>query len=211
MKLSYLDKEFIMQEKKGTLEVVCGSMFSGKSEELIRRVKRSQLAKRNVIVFKHSLDDRTTTEYVVSHNGNRFEAIPIENPSTILAVAEKDIDVVGVDEIQFFRQEIIEVICTLVDAGKRVIVAGLDLDFRGVPFGPMPTLMAIADNVTKLKAICMICGAEAHFTQRLVNGKPAQFDDPTILVGAQEKYQARCRNCHAIDQSPRTAEEFSQL
>ncbi len=198
-----------MQDKKGRLEVVCGSMFSGKSEELIRRVKRSQLAKQNVIVFKHSLDDRTSTEYVVSHNGNKFEAIPIESPSTILAVAEKDIDVVGIDEVQFFSQEIIHVICTLVDAGKRVIVAGLDLDFRGIPFGPIPTLLAIADNVTKLKAICMLCGQDAHFTQRLVNGKPARFDDPTILVGAQENYQARCRDCHAVDRAPSIIQEFS--
>lgn len=197
-----------MHEKKGRLDVVCGSMFSGKSEELIRRVKRSQLAKHNVIVFKHSLDDRTATEYVVSHNGNKFEAIPIENPSTILAVAERDVEVIGIDEVQFFSQEIIQVICTLVDAGKKVIVAGLDLDFRGIPFGPMPTLMAIADNVTKLKAICMICGDDAHFTQRLVNGKPAHFDDPTILVGAQEKYQARCRDCHAIDRAPIAEEKF---
>jgi thymidine kinase len=200
-----------MHEKKGRLEVVCGSMFSGKSEDLIRRVKRSQLAKLNVIVFKHSLDDRTTTEYVVSHSGNRFEAIPIENPATILAVAEKDIHVVGIDEVQFFNQEIIQVVCALIEAGKHVIVAGLDLDFRGVPFGPMPTLMAIADHVTKLKAICMICGKDAHFTQRLVNGKPAHFDDPTILVGAQEKYQARCRDCHAIDRAPSANEVFSQL
>ena len=189
-------------DKKGKLEVVCGSMFSGKSEELIRRVKRSQLARLNVIVFKHSLDDRTTTEYVVSHSGNKVEAIPIENPSTILAVTEKDIDVVGIDEVQFFTTDVISVICTLVDAGKRVIVAGLDLDFRGIPFGPIPTLMAIADQVTKLKAICMVCGQEAHFTQRIVNGKPASYHDPIILVGAQENYQARCRSCHAIDKTP---------
>src|SRR5579859_2046927 len=164
-----------MSNKKGSLEVICGSMFSGKSEELIRRVKRSQLAKLNVIVFKHSLDDRFTTEYIKSHNGNQFEAIPIDNPSTILAVAEKDNDVVGIDEVQFFDQSIINVICSLIDSGKRVIAAGLDLDFRGVPFGPMPTLMAIADHTTKLKAVCIECGGEAHFTQRLVNGAPAHF------------------------------------
>lgn len=192
-----------MSNQKGSLEVICGSMFSGKSEELIRRVKRSQLAKLNVIVFKHSIDDRYTTEYIRSHNGNQFEAIPIENPSTILAVAEKDVDVVGIDEIQFFDQSVINVICSLIDSGKRVIAAGLDLDFRGIPFGPMPTLMAIADQTTKLKAICIECGQEAHFTQRLVNGAPAHFHDPIIMVGAQESYQARCRGCHIIDKSPR--------
>jgi thymidine kinase len=187
---------------KGSLEVICGSMFSGKSEELIRRVKRSQLAKLNVIVFKHSLDDRFTHEYIVSHNGNKFDAIPIDSPSTILAVAERDIDVVGIDEIQFFDTSIISVVCSLIDAGKRVIVAGLDLDFRGLPFGPIPTLMAIADHTTKLKAVCMECGNEAHFTQRLVNGAPAHFHDPIIMVGAQEAYQARCRQCHVIDHAP---------
>lgn len=187
---------------KGSLEVICGSMFSGKSEELIRRVKRAQIAKQNVIVFKHSLDDRFTHEYIRSHSGNQFEAIPIENPSTILAVIEKDIDVVGIDEVQFFDTSIINVVCTLIEAGKRVVAAGLDLDFRGVPFGPMPTLLAIADHTTKLKAICVECNNEAHFTQRLVNGRPAHFHDPIILVGAQEAYQARCRKCHVIDKNP---------
>lgn len=195
-----------MLYNKGRLEIICGSMFSGKSEELIRRIKRAQIAKQNVIAFKHSLDDRTTTEYVVSHNGSKFEGIPIEQPSTILAVTERDIDVVGIDEIQFFSNDIIPVICSLVDTGKRVIAAGLDLDFRGIPFGPMPTLMAIADETTKLKAICMVCGNEAHFTQRLVNGNPARFDDPVIMVGAEEAYQARCRSCHLIDNKPFTNE-----
>ncbi len=186
-------------ESKGRLEVVCGSMFSGKSEELIRRVKRAQLAKREVIMFKHSLDDRIASSYVASHDGNKFEAIPIEHPSTILAVVDADIQVVGIDETQFFSPEIISVVSELIDQGKRVIVAGLDTDFRGLPFGPMPTLLALADEVHKLKAICMECGNEAQFTQRIVNGKPASFYDPLILVGAQESYQARCRQCHAID------------
>lgn len=207
-------------EKKGRLEVVCGSMFSGKSEELIRRIKRAQIAKQQVVMFKHSLDDRTTNEFIASHDGNKFEAIPIEHAATILAVVEKDIDVIGIDEVQFFPTEIINVICTLVDHGKRVVAAGLDLDFRGIPFGPMPILMAIADETIKLKAICMVCGEEAHLTQRIVNGKPANYDDPVILVGAQESYQARCRNCFVIDKYPlvdqvtenvvRTLEEIEQ-
>ncbi len=186
---------------KGRLEVVCGSMFSGKSEELIRRVKRAQLAKREVIMFKHSLDDRIANAYVASHDGNKFEAIPIEQPSTILAVVDEDVEVVGIDETQFFPPEIISVICELVAQGKRVIAAGLDTDFRTIPFGPMPALLALADEAVKLKAICMVCGNEAQFTQRIVNGKPAGFYDPLILVGAQESYQARCRRCHAIDKS----------
>lgn len=186
-------------KKKGSLEVICGSMFSGKSEELIRRLKRSELAKRNVLAFKHSLDDRSTIEYVVSHSGSKIKAIPVEEPELILELTSSSIDVIGIDEIQFFAQNIVNVICTLIEQGKRVLVAGLDLDFRGKPFGPMPLLMAIADTVTKLKAICICCGKEAHFSQRLVNGKPARADDPQIVVGAEEAYQARCRDCHIID------------
>lgn len=188
------------QSHKGTLEVICGSMFSGKSEELIRRIKRAEWARQNVITFKHSLDDRATTEYVVSHNGNSCKAIPIEQPYILTSFLHDNHTVIGIDEVQFFSNEIVNVVCDLVNQGKRVIVAGLDLDFRGKPFGCMPLLMAIADNVTKLKAICMSCGNDAHFTQRLVNGKPAHYDDPLILIGAEQSYQARCRNCHEINQ-----------
>lgn len=188
-------------QKKGYLEVICGSMFSGKSEELIRRLKRAQLAKQNVLVFKHSLDNRSTIEYVASHNGNKIKAIPTDQVELILEFTQHDIDVIGIDEVQFFPETIINIICILINQGKRVLVAGLDLDFRGKPFGCVPLLMAIADTVTKLKAICMCCGKEAHISQRLVNGKPARFDDPQIVVGAQEAYQARCRDCHVIDQN----------
>lgn len=194
-----------MQEKRkhGLLEVVCGSMFSGKSEELIRRLKRAEIAKLNVIAFKHDLDNRKTTEYVISHNGNKIKAFAIQNAQEILNLASHDqIEVVGIDEVQFFEKEIINIICKLVESGKKVIVGGLDLDFRGIPFGPMPILMAIADKVTKLKAICIECGKDAHFSQRLVNGQPAKHNDPIILVGAQECYQARCRSCFIIDKSP---------
>ncbi|MCK5633072.1 thymidine kinase [bacterium] len=189
--------------KQGTLEVVCGPMFSGKSEELIRRLRRAQIAKLNVLTCKHALDNRHTIECVVTHNGNKLKAEALSSVEDILRLGqEKNIDVVGIDEVQWFDNYIISIICKLIEAGKRVIVAGLDLDFRGVPFGSMPILLAVADHITKLQAICTICGKDAHFTQRLVNNKPANYDDPVILVGAQESYQARCRDCHAIDKQP---------
>lgn len=189
-------------KSKGILEVICGSMFSGKSEELIRRIKRAQLAKLNVVTFKHCLDDRTTIEHVASHNGTMLKATAIKDPQEIMNFVTSETIVVGIDEVQFFSSQIINVICDLINADKRVIVAGLDLDFKGLPFGCMPILLAIADSVTKLKAICIQCGKDAHFTQRLVNGKPARYDDPIVLIGAQESYQACCRTCHSIDRSP---------
>lgn len=190
-----------MTTHKGSLEVVCGPMFSGKSEELMRRLRRAKIARQNVLTFKHFYDNRHSLTYVVSHDGNKLEAEPLTAVSDILAlVTKQEITVIGIDEVQFFPNDIIPVICQLVQHGKRVIVAGLDLDFRGVPFGCMPTLMAIADKVTKLQAICTECGVDAHFTQRLVNGKPARYNDPIILIGAQEAYEARCRGCYSIDQ-----------
>ena len=184
---------------KGTLEVVCGSMFSGKSEELIRRLRRSQIAGKKTVAFKHSLDNRKTTEYVISHNGNRIAAFAVDRPEAIMEVLPHNAQVVGIDEAQFFTPHLIDVVLQLVSKNIHVIVAGLDLTFRADPFGPMPTLMALADTITKLNAVCTICGNDAHFTQRLVNGKPALYDDPIILVGAEEAYQARCRNCFSID------------
>lgn len=184
---------------KGHLEVICGSMFSGKSEELIRRLKRAQIAQLNTVVFKHSLDDRHTIEYIHSHNGDKLKAIAVERPEHIRELVFPEVEVVGIDEVQFFSTEIVEIVLELIDSGKRVITAGLDLDFRGLPFGPLPALLAIADQVTKLKAVCIICGADAHYTQRLVNGKPAKPTDPIILIGAEDCYQARCRNCYLID------------
>lgn len=185
---------------KGTLEVICGPMFSGKSEELIRRLRRAKIARQNVITFKPNIDNRYLVESVVSHDGSTLEATAIESPDDMLNVISKlDIAVIGIDEVQFFPHEIIATICHLVEHGKRVIVSGLDLDFRGVPFGGMPTLLAIADSITKLRAICCVCGHDAHYTQRLVNGFPASYDDPIIMVGAKESYQARCRNCFMID------------
>jgi thymidine kinase len=188
--------------KKGRLEVVCGSMFSGKSEDLIRRLKRSKIAQKKVIVFKHSFDDRTTLDHVASHDGNTIEAIAVENPSQIALQTPADIQVVGIDEAQFFSHELITVVLDLVDSGKLVIIAGLNLDYRGVPFGPMPTLIAMADRVTKLSAVCIVCGDDAYFSQRIINGNPAKYDDPIIQVGAQECYEARCRNCFVMDKKP---------
>ena len=187
------------KNKKGRLEVICGSMFSGKSEELIRKLKRNNIAQKITVAFKHSLDDRTTIEYVVSHNGNKIPAFPIQDPQEILQLIPTNVEVIGIDEAQFFSHELIDVILDLVEQGKHIIVAGLNLDFRAVPFGPMPTLMALADDVTKLSAVCIACGDDAYFSQRLVDEKPAKYNDSLIKVGAQESYQARCRNCYSID------------
>lgn len=188
--------------KKGRLEVVCGSMFSGKSEELIRRLKRAKIAKKEIIAFKHSFDNRTTLEHVATHNGNTIEALAVEHASLIAKTTPLSAEVIGIDEAQFFTHELIEVALDLVESGKIVIIAGLNLDYRGVPFGPMPTLISLADNVTKLSAICIICGSDAYFSQRLVNGNPAKYDDPLIQIGAQDCYQARCRSCFVIDRKP---------
>ncbi|RMF39143.1 MAG: thymidine kinase [Chloroflexi bacterium] len=182
----------------GRLEVICGSMFSGKTEELIRRVHRAQIARQKVQVFKPSLDDRYALERVTSHNGMGLDAIVVHGAEEILRLVEPDTDVVAIDEAQFFGWEIAEVCDTLANRGVRVIVAGLDMDFRGEPFGPMPVLMAQAEKVDKLQAICVVCGGEASRTQRLINGRPAAYEDPVILVGAQEVYEARCRACHQV-------------
>jgi len=185
---------------QGSLEVICGPMFSGKSEELIRRLRRAKIAQQTTITFKPHIDHRYGLEFVVSHNGSKVEARPLNNVHDIITIVnEVNASVIGIDEAQFFSQDIVSVICQLVNNNKRVIVAGLDLDFRGAPFGCIPLLLAVADKVSKLQAICTQCGHDAHFTQRLVNGNPAKFDDPIIMIGAQEAYQARCRGCYSID------------
>ena len=188
----------------GTLEVICGSMFSGKTEELIRRLRRATIAKQNVQVFKPAIDARYTTDKVTSHSGSDFAAIPIENSKDILDHLDKATTVVAIDEAQFFDEGIVDIVRQLVDRDLRVIAAGLDCDFRGEPFGCMPDLLAIAENVLKLHAICMVCGEEASRTQRLVNGKPARYNDPIVIVGASEMYEARCRKHHEV---PRGASE----
>lgn len=185
-------------QTKGHIELICGSMFSGKSEELIRRVKRAQIARQSVQVFTHAIDTRYGTAKVASHSGAGLDAHPIQRASQILEQLRSDVDVVAVDEAQFFDWEIAEVVNVLAQRGIRVIVAGLDTDFRGEPFGAMPVLMAEAEKVDKLQAICMVCGGEASRTQRLVNGQPAAFDDPVVVVGANEMYEARCRQHHQV-------------
>lgn len=182
----------------GWLEVVCGSMFSGKTEELIRRAKRAVIAKQKVQVFKPSVDTRYVHERVTSHSGANFQAAPVAEAADILKSLDEDTEVVAIDEAQFFDWSIAEVCNELANRGLRVIVAGLDMDFRGEPFGPVPILMAQAERVDKLQAICQQCGAPASRTQRLIDGRPAAYDDPVILVGAEEVYEARCRVCHHI-------------
>lgn len=185
----------------GWIEVICGSMFSGKTEELIRRVRRAQIAHQKVQVFKHSLDARYAQREVASHNGLQIAAIPVENAAQLEELIEPDTTVVAIDEGQFFDGELVRLCKGLADRGVRVIVAGLDMDFRGEPFGPMPYLMAEAERVDKLQAICVVCGGPASRTQRLINGHPAAYDDPVILVGAREVYEARCRGCHEVRES----------
>jgi thymidine kinase len=178
--------------------VVCGSMFSGKTDELIRRLVRAKIAKQKVQVFKPAIDVRYAVEKVTSHAGSNFEAIPVERAADVREKLDADTTVVGIDEAQFFDPEIVLVAQELASRGVRVLVAGLDMDFRGEPFGPMPTLMSMAENVDKLHAICMVCGDDASRTQRLVNGKPARYDDPVVIVGASEMYEARCRVHHEV-------------
>ncbi len=186
------------ERARGHIELICGSMFSGKTEELIRRLKRAEIARQHVQVFSHSLDTRYGESRVASHNGIDWRAIPVQKAEQILERLDQDATVVAIDEAQFFDWEIAEVANLLADRGVRVIVAGLDVDFRGEPFGPMPLLMAQAEQVDKLSAICVVCGEPASRTQRLINGAPAKYDDPVILVGASEVYEARCRHCHQV-------------
>jgi thymidine kinase len=182
----------------GLIEVVCGSMFSGKTDELIRRLRRAVIAKKKVQVFKPSVDIRYAAEKVTSHAGADFDAIPVVKSWDVLDKIEAETSVVGIDEAQFFDEGIVDVTRQLADRNLRVIVAGLDTDFRGEPFGPMPILMAKAERVDKLQAICMVCGEPASRTQRLVNGRPARYDDPVVIVGAAELYEARCRLHHEV-------------
>ena len=188
-----------MRHDKGRIEVICGSMFCGKTEELIRRVRRAIIARQTIKVFKPQIDDRYGIEHITSHTGQSVEAIAVESSQAILDLANAGATVVAIDEAQFFDMGLVDVVQRLVDEHSlRVIVAGLDTDFRGEPFGPMPQLLSIAEEVIKLHAICVICGEDASRTQRLVDGKPAAYDDPTILVGAQESYEARCRQHHQV-------------
>ncbi len=187
-----------MIHHSGIVEVITGPMFCGKTEELIRRLRRACIAKQKVQVFKPIIDQRYSIEKVTSHAGSEFEAIPIEKASQIYNHLQEDTTVVGIDEAQFFDDEIIPIVQQLAEKGCRVIITGLDTDFRGEPFGPMPILLAQAEKVDKLTAICMVCGETATRTQRLINGKPAHYNDPVVVVGAAELYEARCRLHHSV-------------
>lgn len=176
--------------RRGRVEVVCGSMFSGKTEELIRRLRRAQFARQRVEIFKPAIDVRYSEEEVVSHEGNSIPSTPVDSSASILLMAQES-EVVGIDEAQFFDEHIVEVCNELAARGIRVIVAGLDLDFKGVPFGPMPALLAIADEVTKVHAICVRCGALAYISHRIVSG------DKQVLLGEKQEYEPLCRECYA--------------
>lgn len=193
----------------GWIEVICGVMFSGKSEELIRRVRRAIIARKKVQVFKSHLDERYAGIYQVSsHDGRTVNAVPVDTPEQIGRLVEPETQVVAIDEAQFLDATIVDLATTLANRGVRVIVAGTDSDFRGEPFGAMPQLLAVAEVVDKLHAICVVCGNPASRNQRLIGGKPARYDSPTIMVGSVESYEARCRACHEV---PRRDEDQVKL
>ena len=190
------------QYREGWIEVISGCMFAGKTEELIRRINVLSYAKKNIIVFKPKIDNRYSDSEIVSHSGAKVPCLVVEKAQDILKKIEADTEVVAIDEVQFFDKDIVEVCEYLDDKGIRVMVAGLDKDFRGESFGVMPELLTRAEFVTKLTAVCAKCGAPATRTQRLVNGKPAGFEDPIVMVGADESYEPRCRHCHQVPNKP---------
>ena len=190
----------VMPTRGGWIEVVCGSMFSGKSEELMRRLRRAQIARQKVAVYKPALDNRYHASDVVSHDGTRLAAKAVASSAEILRLSG-EADVIGIDEGQFFDEGVVDVCMRLADSGKRVIVAALDQDFKNEPFGPMPQLLSVAEFVDKLQAICQVCGGPATRTQRLIAGRPANPDEPVIKVGATESYEPRCRACHELPAS----------
>ncbi len=190
------------QYKEGWIEVICGCMFAGKTEELIRRIKTLQYGKKNIKVFKPRIDDRYSKTEIASHSGYRVECICIDNAKDILNHLEGNEDVIAVDEVQFLEKDIVLIADQLADMGKRVILAGLDRDFKGEAFGCMSDLLIRAEFITKLSAVCVVCGAPATRTQRIINGNPASYNDPVVLVGASESYEPRCRHCHEIKDKP---------
>ena len=190
------------QYREGWLEVICGCMFAGKTEELIRRINVLSYAKKKIIVFKPEIDNRYSDKEIVSHAGTKVPCIVVKDSKEILRYIKPDTEVIAVDEVQFFDRDIVDVCEYLADKGLRVMVAGLDKDFRGEPFGVLPELLTRAEFVTKLTAVCAKCGAPATRTQRLVDGSPASFEDPIVLVGAVDLYPPRCRRCHEILNKP---------
>jgi thymidine kinase len=195
--------------RPGWIEVIAGVMFAGKSEELIRRVRRAAIARKQVQVFKSHLDARYAGLYsVTTHDGITIEAEPVDSSEQIVRSVRPDTEVVAVDEAQFLDEGIVTVAGDLADRGVRVILAGTDVDFRGLPFGPMPRLMCAAELIDKLHAICVVCGGPATRNQRLVDGQPAPWNSPTIMVGGSESYEARCRHCHKV---PKADEDQTAL
>lgn len=190
------------QYREGWIEVICGCMFAGKTEELIRRINVLSYARKNILVFKPKIDDRYSTTEIASHAGSKVPCIVISEAKEILNHVNYDTDVVAIDEVQFFDEDVVDICEYLADSGLRVMVAGLDKDFRGEPFGVLPDLLTRAEFVTKLTAVCAKCGAPATRTQRIINGKPTSFNDPIVLVGAKEAYEPRCRHCHEIVEKP---------
>lgn len=191
--------------RDGWVETISGCMFAGKTEELIRRIKVLEFAKKEIMVFKPVIDNRYSETKVVSHAGSSVESYIINDAIEILEMVKPSTQVVAIDEAQFFEDNICDVANELANRGIRVMCAGLDTNFRGEPFGPMPKLITEAEFVTKLAAVCNKCGAPATRTQRIVNGKPASYNDPTIVVGASEAYEARCRHCHEVPDRPKPA------
>ena len=191
-----------LNQKDGWIEVITGPMFAGKTEELLRRVKRLEYAKKNIVVFKPLMDNRFSENEVVSHNKNSTRSVNISTAKEIFDYIDKDTEVVAIDEIQFLDEEAVKIVEFLASKGVRVIVSGLDKEFRGEPFSFMPRLLAVAEYVTKLTAICVKCGSPATRTQRIVNGRPAKYNDPIVLIGAEESYEARCRSCHKVYRKP---------
>lgn len=186
--MNFFESNVHSNERRGSIEVICGSMFSGKTEELIRRLKRAKIAKQRVEIFKPAVDTRYSDTEVVSHDANSIASTPVSSSQNILLMTG-DVDVIGIDEAQFFDEGIIDVCNSLANQGFRVIVAGLDMDFKGIPFGPMPALMAIADDVQKVHAICVRCGAPAYVSHRLVAG------EKQVLLGEKNEYEPICRHC----------------
>lgn len=191
------------QYKEGWIEAISGCMFAGKTEELIRRIHVLSFAKKRIKVFKPQVDNRYSETEIVSHAGMHIPCLVVKEAKEILEYVDEDDEVIAIDEAQFFDEEIVDICEYLADLGKRVMIAGLDTDFRGEPFGVMPQLLTKAEFVSKLTAVCARCGAPATRTQRLVNGKPAAFDDPVIMIGAKDSYEPRCRHCHEVMDRPR--------
>jgi len=197
------------QTSGGWMEVIAGSMFSGKTEELLRRIRRATIARKRLQVFKSHLDDRYAGAWAVSSHDRRvFDAVPVDSSAQIVLRLDPMAQVIAIDEVQFLDAGIVEVASGLAERGRRVILAGIDTDFRGEPFGAMPHLMAVSEMVDKLHAICVLCGAPASRNQRLIGGKPAPYESPTIMVGAADSYEARCRACHVV---PRRDDAQQQL